>query len=369
MENRNQKIVRTSIIGIAANVMLAAFKATVGALAGSLAIIMDAVNNLSDAVSSVITIIGTKLSERPADRMHPFGYGRVEYFSAIIISVIVLTTGLSSLVESVKKILHPTAPTYTTITLVIVAVAIVVKIILGRYVKHQGKALSSDALIASGSDALFDAVITLSTLVSAAIMLIWNISVDGYLGAIISIVIVKSGVDMLKSPINELLGSRVSSELVKEVKREVAFFQGVHGVYDLILNTYGPSTFIGSMHIGVYDTMKASEIHQLVRRISEDLYEKFGIISTVSIYAINTGETFAAKMQRSIMKKVSDNKNILSAHAFYVDAEHRTVSLDIIPQYDVDDAKLKADFENDLKKEYPDYNFKILIDYNYSEEE
>ena len=186
--NRSAQIIRTSIIGIAANVLLAAFKAVVGILASSVAIVMDAVNNLSDALSSVITIIGTKLSQRPADREHPFGFGRIEYFSAIIIAVIVLSAGITSLIESVKKVFDPTEPEYTTVTLVVIVVAIVVKLILGRYVKHKGEQLSSDALIASGSDALFDAVITLSTLVSAGIMLLWNVSLDGILGALISLV-------------------------------------------------------------------------------------------------------------------------------------------------------------------------------------
>ena len=166
--DRSQEIIRTSWIGIAANVLLAGFKAAVGIIASSVAIVMDAVNNLSDALSSVITIIGTKLSQRPADRKHPFGFGRIEYFSAIIIAVIVLSAGVTSLIESVKKILDPTEPSYTTTTLVVIVVAIVVKLILGQYVKRKGEQLKSDALIASGSDALFDAVITLATLISAA---------------------------------------------------------------------------------------------------------------------------------------------------------------------------------------------------------
>ena len=198
--NRSAQIVRTSVIGIAANVLLAAFKALVGILSSSIAIVMDAVNNLSDALSSVVTIIGTKLSQRPADRRHPFGYGRVEYFSAIIIAVIVLSAGVTSLIESIKKIIEPTQPSYTTTTLIVIIVAIVVKLLLGWYVKKQGTKLKSDALIASGSDALFDAVITLATLVSAGVMLIWDVSLDGILGTLISALIIKAGIEMLASP-------------------------------------------------------------------------------------------------------------------------------------------------------------------------
>ena len=214
--DRSSQIIRTSVIGIVANVLLAAFKAVVGIIAGSVAIVMDAVNNLSDALSSVITIIGTKLSQRPADWEHPFGFGRVEYFSAIIIAAIVLSAGVTSLIESVKKIIEPTDPSYTSATLVVIIVAIVVKLVLGGYVKKKGRQLNSDALVASGSDALFDAIITTATLVSAGVMLIWGFSLDGILGALISALIIKAGIEMLASPVNELLGSRVSPELVRD---------------------------------------------------------------------------------------------------------------------------------------------------------
>ena len=227
--------------------------------------VMDAVNNLSDALSSVITIVGTKLSQRPADRKHPFGFGRIEYFSAIIIAVIVLSAGITSLIESVKKIFDPTEPSYTTTTLVVIVVAIIVKLILGQYVKRKGEQLKSDALIASGSDALFD---TLATLISAGVMLLWGVSLDGILGALISIVIIKAGIEMLASPVNELLGTSISAELTKQIIKEVSAFEGVHGVFDLILHNYGPDIKIGSLHINVYDTMSAHEIHGLTRKIT-----------------------------------------------------------------------------------------------------
>lgn len=367
--DRNKEIVRTSIVGIIANVFLAVFKAIVGVIAGSIAIIMDAVNNLSDALSSVITIIGTKLSERPADRMHPFGHGRVEYFSGIVIAVIVLVAGISSLVESVKKIFNPTAPDYSTVTLVIIVMAIVVKLVLGRYVKGKGEKLHSDSLIASGSDALFDAVITLSTLVSAIVMIVWNVSVDGILGTVISLFIIKSGVEMLKSPINKLLGSRVSQELVKEIKAEVMTFKGVHGVYDLILHTYGPDTMIGSLHINVLDTMTATEIQYLERSIIMRLLEKFGIVVTVGIYVINTGDDAAGRLQKDIMKRVYDFDGIESAHAFYADSVRNIISFDIMPEYRIRDAEALRDaLVESLRESYPEYRFNVVIDHNFSED-
>ena len=366
--NRSQKIIRTSIIGIVANILLAAFKAIVGILASSVAIIMDAVNNLSDALSSVITIIGTKLSERPADREHPFGFGRVEYFSAIIIAVIVLSAGITSLIESVKKIFYPTEPEYTSTTLVVIVVAIVVKLVLGQFVKRQGEQLKSDALIASGSDALFDAVITLATLISAGIMLLWGVSLDGILGALISLVIIKAGIEMLASPVNELLGARISQELIHDIKKEVSAIKGVHGVFDIIVHNYGPNVLIGSLHINVYDTMDAHQIHGLTRHISEQMFARHGIIMTVGVYAVATGDNSRAELQGKVMQALAEHKEITQVHGFYYFEQEHRISVDVVPDISVhDEAALAAQLSTEIKSIVPDEEVTIVIDHNYSE--
>ena len=365
--NRSKQIIRTSVVGIIANVFLAGFKALVGLLAHSVAIVLDAVNNLSDALSSVITIIGTKLSVRPADHKHPFGHGRVEYFTAIIIAAIVLTTGITSLIESIKKIFNPLEPEYTTVTLIVIIVAIVAKLVLGWYVRKQGKKLDSDALVASGSDALFDAIITLATLVSAGIMLIWNVSLDGYLGALISIVIIKAGVEMLSSPISQLLGARVSSELVSEIKSEIMAQEGVQGVYDIILNGYGPNLTIGSLHIAVPDTMTAHQIHGLTRRIAEMMYANHGIVMTVGIYANATGNNAKAELQRTVVETLSREEHILEVHGFYCYDDGR-ISVDVVPDYSItDDHAFLQHLHEQLSVAVPGHELSIVIDHLYSD--
>ena len=361
--NRSKEIIRTSWIGIVANVLLAGFKAAVGVLSSSVAIVMDAVNNLSDALSSVITIIGTKLSQRPADRKHPFGFGRIEYFSAIIIAVIVLSAGITSLIESVKKIFDPTEPSYSTTTLVVIVVAIVVKLVLGQYVKRKGLQLKSDALIASGSDALFDAIITLATLLSAGIMLLWGVSLDGILG-----VIIKAGIEMLASPVNELLGISIPAELTSEIKKEVSAFEGVHGVYDLILHNYGPDVKIGSLHINVYDTMSAHEIHTLTRKISTHMYDKHGIIMTVGVYAVATGENRRAELQTKVIQALTAHKEIVQVHGFLYSEPDRLLSVDVVPDLSVhDDGALVSQLTAELQPLVPDMQVSVVVDHNYSE--
>jgi len=366
--DRSSQIIRTSWIGIVANVLLAGFKAGVGFLASSVAIVMDAVNNLSDALSSVITIFGTKLSQRPADRKHPFGHGRVEYFSAIVISIIVLFAGATSLIESAKKIINPTEPEYTTTTLIVIVVAIVVKLVLGTYVKRKGKELSSDALIASGSDALFDAIITLATLVSAGIMLIWGVSLDGYLGVLISIVIIKAGIEMLASPVNELLGRGISADLTNQIKKEVSSLEGVHGVYDIILHNYGPEVKIGSLHISVYDTMSAHEIHGLTRKISAMMVQNHGIIMTVGVYAIATGDSKQAELQSMVVQIIKAHKEIVQMHGLYYMEDEKLLSFDIVPDVSVaDEPGLVRQLTEEIKSQAPDIQVSIVIDHNYSE--
>ncbi len=366
--DRSSQIIRTSVIGIVANVLLAGFKAVVGLLANSVAIVMDAVNNLSDALSSVITIVGTKLSQRPADHKHPFGFGRIEYFSAIIIAVIVLSAGITSLIESVKKIFHPTEPSYTTVTLVVIVIAIVVKLVLGQYVKRKGKQLNSDALIASGSDALFDAIITLATLVSAGIMLLWHVSLDGILGALISVVIIKAGIEMLASPVNELLGTSISAEFTNQIKKEVSAFEGVHGVFDIILHNYGPDVKIGSLHINVYDTMSAYEIHGLTRKITLKMFERHGIIMTVGVYAIATGENRRAQLQSKVMQTLAAHKEIIQVHGFYCSEKEGILSVDVVPDYSVhDDPALIKQLTEEIQPLVPDMQIFIVVDHNYTE--
>ena len=362
---RSRQIIRTSILGIVANVLLAAFKAAVGLVAGSIAIVMDAVNNLTDALSSVITIIGTKLSERPPDRQHPFGHGRIEYFSAMAIALIVLAAGVASLIESVKKILHPVEPEYTSATLTVVVIAIVVKLLLGRYVKRQGDRLKSDALRASGADALSDAAVTLATLVSAILLLLCHVNLDGIFGTLISLVIIKTGVEMLGAPVSQLLGRSASRDLVAAIRQRVIQQFGVQGVYDIILNYYGPNTIIGSLNVSVPDNMTAREIHGLTRSITADLMKAYGMVINVGVYATYTGAL--GQLQTQVMRAAHAYPHVIQVHAFYVYEEDNVITLDIVPDDEItDDDAFAADISAALRQQFPAYTFQIIIDHNYT---
>ena len=367
--NREKTIVRTSVIGILANIFLAAFKAAVGLLSNSISVVLDAVNNLSDALSSVITIVGTKLSAKPADKKHPLGHGRAEYLTAMLIAALVLYAGITSLIESVKKIITPETPDYSAVSLIIIAVAVLVKIILGLYVSKTGKKVNSDSLKNSGKDALLDAVISTSVLIAAVVFLIWHISLEAYLGAVISLVIIKSGVDMFRETISEILGKRIDAELSKELKKDICSFDEVYGAYDLILHSYGPDSFIGSVHIEIPQDMKACEIDALERKIQEKIYEKHGVIlAGISVYSVNRLDEETKALYDSVYDIVMSFDNVIQMHGFYLDKETKTVRFDIIISFD--EKNRKALFDEIVKMVstmHPAYTFCPILDSDISD--
>lgn len=362
--SREKIIIRTSIIGIVANVFLAAFKAVIGLMTNSIAIVLDAVNNISDAGSSLITIIGTKLAGKEPDKDHPFGYGRIEYLSAMIISVIVLYAGITSFIESVKQIIHPETPDYNTISLIIVAVAVVVKILLGRYVKSVGQKVHSDSLINSGEDATLDSIISASTLVAAAIFLIFHVSLEAWLGAIISIVIIKSGIDMLKETISKILGERNDPDLAKSIKQTVTSFPDVQGAYDLVLNNYGPDTWNGSIHIEVPDTYSADQLDQLIRKIQIEVYKKHQIILTaIGVYSVNTKDEDVIRIKEKVKEIVFSHPHVTQMHGFYLTKEENAMRFDIVVSFDAEDRRaLYKEVVSDVQKAFPEYTLQVAMD-------
>ena len=368
--SREKTIVKTSIIGIIANVFLAGFKAVIGLMTNSIAIVLDAVNNISDAGSSLITIVGTKLAAKEPDKKHPFGYGRIEYLSAMIISVIVLYAGITSFVESVKQIIHPETPEYNAVSLIIVAVAVVVKILLGRYVKGVGIKVNSDSLINSGEDATLDSIISASTLVAAGIFLIFHISLEAWLGAIISLIIIKSGIEMLRDTISQILGERNDTELAKAIHDTVVSFPGVEGAYDLVLNNYGPDAWNGSIHIEVPDTYSADRLDQMIREIMMKVYSEHHVILTaVGVYSVNTKDEETIQTKKKVEEIVFANAYVRQMHGFYLTKDEKKIRFDVVISFDAKDRRAVFDaVVADVQKAFPDYTLQVAMDTDFTEE-
>lgn len=368
MENRTQIILKTSIYGIIMNMFLSTIKLISGILSNSISIILDAVNNLTDAISSIVTIIGLKLSLKEPDLKHPFGHGRIEYIASILIAFIILFAGLTSFKESIIKIINPVIATYTTSTIIILIVSILVKYFFGKYMKKVGTTVNSDSLIASGMDAQLDSILSTAILIGIIINITLNITIDGYLGLLISILIIKSSIEIITDTLNKILGSRTNEELVSNIRTYINSFDKIEGTYDIILHNYGPTKHIGSAHIQVDDNMTANEVHKLTREISVAVYMKFTVELTIGIYASNTNDEKYAKIKESLDKIINKYETVLQMHGFYVDTNNNIITFDIIIDYSI---KNKESITNliidEITKIYPEFEFHALIDNNFSE--
>ena len=360
---REKAIVKTSIIGIVTNVLLVGFKAFVGLVSNSIAVILDAVNNLSDALSSVVTIIGAKLGAKQPDKKHPLGYGRIEYLSSMIVAALVLYAGITSLVESVKKIIAPESADYSTVSIIIISVAIAVKLILGTFVKKQGKKVSSGALVASGSDALFDAILSSSVLASAIVYLIWGVSLEAYVGVIIAGFIIKAGIEMMIETLNDIIGKREDAESTKELKEIICAEDAVLGAYDVTLFNYGPNKNYGSVHIELPDNLSVGDVDRITRKIQTDVFHKTGIILTgIGVYSYNTSDDEAAGMRNEVQKTVMAHDWALQMHGFYADTEKKTIRFDVVVSFDVDRKEAIETLYGEINTLYPGYDVLIVPD-------
>lgn len=369
IKKRNSIVVRTSLIGIIANVLLAAFKAIVGIMSHSIAIVLDAVNNFSDALSSIITIIGTKLASKAPDKNHPLGHGRIEFIAASIISVIVLYAGISALTESLRNLVNHVEADYSWRSLLVITVAVLVKLILGNYVKTIGERVNSKSLIASGADALFDAVLSTSVLVTALLYKLFGISLEAYVGILISLVIIKSGYDLLTETINDLLGKRVDDDLAVGIKELVSSMEGVYGAYDLIVHNYGPNDLLGSVHIEVDDSMTAWEIDRLTRLIQKEVYDQYGVvISAVGVYARNTSDSQALEIRKKLTSILSEYPYIKQFHGIHINTLTHLIAFDIIIEFEQENRnKLYDEIVERVKKEFKGFDVSITLDGDFSE--
>ncbi len=327
---------------------------------------MDGVNNLTDSFSSFVTIIGTKLSNKKPNKKHPFGFGRIEYISTIIVAIVILIAGLLALIEGINKIINPSVVEYSILSIILVIVAIIVKGLLSIYVRRKGVELNSKTLEASGVDAGFDVLLTLSTLVGALAYMLFKFNVDGYITVFISLIIMINGIQILVETISSIIGVRVSGEIVNKLKSVLLEYEEVKGVYDITLHSYGLENIIGSVHIEVDDELTAKEIHTLSKKLEYHVYTMFGIIITIGIYASNSNDRKALKIKKSIETVSSKYKEIKEIHGFYYDFRTNNVTFDLVIDFSNNREEIINLVKEELEGMYPNYNFYITLDSDYS---
>lgn len=364
---RMANVIITSVVGIVVNVILGIIKIIVGMASNSIAIISDAINNFSDSISSVVTIITMVIVGRGATKKHPFGFGRVEYFSSMIIAVLVLVTGGQFFIESVKKIIAPEESTYTTLGLVLLGVAIVAKIGLGLYTKASGKKNNSPNLEASGQDALSDAIITGVTLIAALVTKFSGIIIDGWVGAVVSIFVLKAGIEIVMDVISKLMGDRPEPELADEIMDFIKGTEGVEGAYDLILHNYGPNIYIGNVNIELDESISMRDAYKITHPLSIEIFNKYGVFFYFGFYSVNMQDEDVRNMRNAVTAKLLEDKDVLQIHAFYVDPIEKHMSFDAVLSFEVKETLLKSlELKKKVNELYPDFDVTVVPDRDFT---
>lgn len=361
---RELEVIKTSILSITTNVLLVIAKAIIGLLSHSIAIITDAINNTTDALSSIITIIGAKYANKSADKEHPYGHGRAEYISSLVVSAIVLYAGFTALVESVKKIAEPEDVEYNVATIIVLVIGIIVKFALGLYVKKRGEKINSGALKASGIDAFNDGLLSISVLIAVIIYMIFNINIEAYISIIVSAYIIKAGIDLVKEAIDSVIGKRIDQKLMDKIKTEIEKEKSVLGAYDLVLNDYGPDKYMGSVHIELPSDLTVSDIDQLSRRITKNISTKYGIIlHTIGVYSVNKDDPETRKVYDTIHEIVFSYENVIELHGFSLDKKSKSIVFDIVIDFkEQNREKVYREIVKKVETAYPKYKVNVILD-------
>ena len=365
---RRKKIIGVSIIGIVANLLLGVLKAVLGLLSGSIALISDALNNITDSSSSLITIVGTKLAAKAPDKQHPFGHGRTEYLTSLLIGGIVFLTGFQSLINSVKAVFNKEDINTDITTVIIIIATIAAKVLLGTFTENSGKKLNSTALIASGADAKNDAVVSVVTLISSILYMFAKISVDGIAGVIISVFILKTAYEVLSDTIKKLLGERVDGEMVRGIKDIVRNTEGVINCFDLILNDYGPDFYTGSINVEIEDERSIGEMYPILHEAQTKIYNKYNVFLVFGFYSVDVDDERYIKI-KSLLKNYKENeRHIINYHGIVIDEKDKTIYCDITKDFDITGETIIENVNRILKEEFPEYNIHVNIDTEFSGE-
>lgn len=366
-KGRTRLIRLAGLAGIAANALFAAVKLVVGFAANSVSITSDAVNNLTDAVSSVITLVGLRLAQRPPDRKHPLGYGRIEYISGMVISAIVLVTGVEFLKTSVERIITPQATSFVTAQFVVLGVTIVGKWVLSRFTIAVGKKTDSDSLVASGTDARMDVLASILTVAAAIAGKHTGWHIDGYIGVALSLFILYTGVGLIRDTVSSIIGERPDKALADRIKGEVTKYEPIIGAYDLILHSYGPATKLGSLNLEIPDYITVEKAYEAMDKAQQDIYLNLGIYLTFGLYSVNTYDKDVVAAREDAKRILGKIPGAISLHNFHYDKQHNFFRFDVIADFSVQDFKVfRKQVTTALQQKYPGANAEINVDLDYS---
>lgn len=342
------------ILGIIANVFLFAIKLFAGIITGSIAIIADAINNLTDFLTSIITLVGFKLSNAPADKEHPFGHARIEYITALLVSIFILTIGIEVGRTGIDKIINGSNTTFTITACIILAVSILTKLLLSIIFKDLGKSINSEALFAMSQDSRNDTISTFIILLSAIVSMKFNIYIDGYLSVAIAILIIISAISLIKSTISPLLGEPPKKEFIQQIEKKILSYDGIMGIHDLVVHNYGPLKTFATVHIEVDAKVDVMISHELSDNIERDFSKELNVFLVCHLDPIVTDDEETNMLKERITKLLISFDNRLNLHDFRLvhGVNHSNIIFDVLIPYDTkyDEDSIKYLVDEELKK-------------------
>ncbi|MEG2685458.1 MAG: cation diffusion facilitator family transporter, partial [Erysipelotrichaceae bacterium] len=356
----------TSTIGITINIILFIMKVIVGTIFNSVAMVADAINNLSDAGSSIISFFSFKLSSKPADREHPFGHERYEYIASLIVSLLIFYIGAELVKSSIGKIMNPQAIEFSYIMIIVLLVAMIAKLYMYRYNIKYSKLINSSVMKATAYDSLSDVFATGAVLLSTIISPIINFQLDGYMGLIVAVLVLGTGISIIKDTCNDLLGKAPDEEFNKNLCDKICSYKGILGVHDLMIHSYGPNRTFVSIHAEVSSNEDILVSHDLIDNIERDMLEQWNVHLVIHMDPINVSDPLTNELRNKIINIISDIDTKLNVHDFRMVAgeTHSNLIFDILVPFEVelDETELISNISNEVTKLNKNYYCVITID-------
>ena len=360
----------SGVVGIVCNVLLCAVKLAAGLISGSVAITADAVNNLSDASSSIISLLGFKLAERPADDEHPYGHGRYEYLSGLMVALLIMIIGVELLKSSVDKILHPERVMFSVATACVLLFSIVLKLWMAFFNTKMGKTINSGTLEATAADSRNDVITTSAVLIAAIASKFTNVELDGFMGAAVALFILYSGFGLVKDTLDPILGKAPEPETVKAIKEKILSYPGVLGTHDLMVHDYGPGRQFASVHVEMAAESDVLESHDVIDNIERDFLKNDGIHMLVHYDPISASDSETSELRNWIAEKIKEIDSRLTIHDLRIvkGKTHTNVIFDCVVPYDtgIEEKEIKKRINNMVQENYPDHFCVITIDRSYA---
>ena len=360
---REGVITAVSALGIAVNLLIAAAKVVLGLFASSIAIVSEGVNNASDAMTSVLTLVGSRLAGKHPDAKHPFGYGRVEYLTSLVIAGLILFTGIEMLTSSVRLIFEPSELNVSVQALVVVAVSALIKFFLGVFTVSAGRRSGSGALVGVGLDCRNDSFISVVTILSAVIFIVSGVSVDAYVGVLMSLLVVKAGFDVLRDTVSELLGRPGDAELAAKLYREIRSTPGILGAVDMMLHNYGPDAYSGSVNVEIDHEKTVGEVYDFLHALQLRIMREYNVTLVFGVYAVDGDHEEVRVIRQRIAEFVRAHEHVKSFHAVYLDPASPRLYCDLIVDYELRDwSLLRGEFTDFMRESFPERELVLTIE-------